>query len=174
MPSLQHAVDDFLAQRRIAVAGVSRQPGQAANAIFRKLRTAGYDVFAVNPGATEVEGGPCFPDLASIPEPVDAVVAVTPPAGTEEVVRQCVKLGIGRLWIHGGMGPTSVSAAAVAEARAAGMTVIPGACPMMFVAPVDPFHKCLRGFRRMRGRLPEPVTGPPAGEAATTPALESL
>lgn len=164
MSALQQAVDDFLAQRRVAVAGVSRQPGQAANAIFRKLGAAGYAVFAVNPEATEVEGSPCYPDLASIPEPVDAVVAVTPPAGTEDVVRQCIALGIRRLWIHGGMGPSSVSIAAVAEARAAGMTVIPGACPMMFVDPVDPFHRCLRGFRRIRGRLPEPVN---VTEAAT-------
>ena len=74
------AIEDFLAQRRIAVAGVSRNKNEAANAVYRKLRGAGYEVFAVNPNAGEVEGDPCFPDLGSVPGGVDGVVIATHPA----------------------------------------------------------------------------------------------
>jgi uncharacterized protein len=155
--SLQEAVDDFLAQRRIAVAGVSRNGKLPANAIYRKLKAAGYETFAVNPGASEVEGDPCYRDLAAVPGGVDGVVAATPPAGTLDIARQCAHLGITRLWIHQGIGPGSASDDAVREARQWGIRVIPGACPMMFVAPVDPFHFCLKGVRRLTGKLPEPA-----------------
>ena len=56
MSSLREAADEFLAQRRIAVAGVSRDTKQPANLIYRRLRGAGYETFAVNPNADEVEG----------------------------------------------------------------------------------------------------------------------
>ena len=156
--TLQDAVKDFLAHRRIAVAGVSRDgKQQPANAIYRKLKAAGYEVFAINPNSTTVEGDPCYPNLESVPGGVDGVVAATPPAGTEQLVRECADLGIQRLWMHRGIGAGSVSEEAVEEARQRGVRVIPGACPMMFVPPVDPFHACLRGVKRMTGNLPEPV-----------------
>ncbi|MBI4260837.1 MAG: CoA-binding protein [Actinobacteria bacterium] len=75
MPTVKEAASEFLAKRRIAVTGVSRNPkGHGANLVYRRLRERGYDVFAVNPSAGEVEGDPCFPDLGSIPGGVDAVV----------------------------------------------------------------------------------------------------
>ena len=88
MSTLEEAVRDFLAQKRIAVAGVSRTSSEAANAIYQKLRGAGYQVFATNPQAEEVEGDVCYPDLAAIPGGVDGVVVATPPAAAEEIVRQ--------------------------------------------------------------------------------------
>lgn len=56
MAIIPQSVSDFLGQRRFAVAGVSRDPGQAANAVYRKLRDSGFEVFPVNPRASEVEG----------------------------------------------------------------------------------------------------------------------
>jgi predicted CoA-binding protein len=155
MTTYREAVDDFLAQRRIAVAGVSRSKNQAANAIFRKLRDAGYEVYAVNPTTDRVEDGPCYESLAAVPVPLDGVVAATPPAGTDDVVRQCRELGIRRVWMHRGLGPGSVSEAAVDEGGRDGLTVLAGGCPMMFVQP-DPFHRCLRWFLGATGKLPEP------------------
>lgn len=156
MTTYREAVDEFLAQRRIAVAGVSRSGDQPANLIFRKLRDAGYEVYAVNPSADRVEGGPCYDDLASVPVPLDGVVAATPPEGTDAVVRQCVELGISRVWMHRGIGSGSVSASAVEEARRSGLTVLEGGCPMMFVRP-DPFHRCLRWVLGATGKLPAPA-----------------
>jgi predicted CoA-binding protein len=154
--TLEKAVRDFLAQKRIAVAGVSRRSSEAANAIYKKLRGAGYQVFATNPKAEEVEGDPCYPDLASIPGGVDGVVVATPPAAAEEIVRQCRELGIPRVWMHRSFGEGSVSQPAVDYCRENGIAVIPGACPMMFCEPVDFGHKCIRFLLRMSGGMPAP------------------
>lgn len=157
MPTLQEAVDDFLAQRRIAVAGVSREGNLPANHILRKLRDAGYEAIPLNPSAGEVEGTTAYARLSDVPGTIDALVIGTPPEATEAVVEDAIALGIRRVWMHGGIGPGSVSDPAVERCREAGISVIPGACPMMFVPPVDPFHRCLRGFRKVTNRLPEPA-----------------
>jgi len=152
--ALQDAVEDFLAQKRIAVAGVSRSKDQAANLVYRKLRDAGYQVFAVNPEAEMLEGDRCHPDLASIPGGVDGVLIATPPVATVGVVRQCIELGIPRVWMHRSFGEGSVSQEAVELCREHGITVIPGACPMMYCAPVDVGHRCIRFMLKLTGGLP--------------------
>jgi predicted CoA-binding protein len=148
-------IKDFLAQKRIAVAGVSRtETGQAANMIYRRLRDSGYEVFAVNPKAEQVEGDPCFHDLKSIPGKVDGVVVVTPPEAAEEIVRECAEVGVPRAWMHRAFGTGSVSDAATKYCDENGIEVIPGGCPMMFCGPVDFGHKCMRWWLRLTGKLP--------------------
>lgn len=157
MISLETAAADFLAQKRIAVAGVSRGGGSAANFVFRKLRAAGHDVFPVNPAAQEVERTTCYPDLASIPGGVTAVVVMTPPRAAEGIVRECARLGISRVWLHRSIGAGSASESAVRAAREAKITLIPAGCPAMFCAPVDLAHQCFRWCLRLTGRLPTQV-----------------
>jgi predicted CoA-binding protein len=147
-------------QRRIAVAGVSRNDKEAANLIYRRLREHGYRVFAVNPNAASVEGDPCFPDVKSLPEHVDGVVVATTPEVGERIVADCAEAGIQRVWLHRGIGPGSVSDAAVAFCHEHGIAVIPGGCPNMFAPLADPAHKCMRGVLRVTGKLPREVTTP--------------
>lgn len=156
MADLRGAVSDFLEQKTIAVAGVSRDGDLPANLIFRKLRTAGYEVFPVNPAAEEVEGVPCFPDLASVPAAIQGVVIATPPAAADTLVEECVSLGIPRVWMHRSFGEGSVSRTASQRCREAGIAFIPGACPMMYVEPVDFGHKCIRWFLGVGRKLPTP------------------
>src|SRR3989338_5756635 len=104
------SVATFLQGRRIAVAGVSRQPGQAANAVFRKLRNAGYDVFPINPRASEVEGVKCYSDVGAVPGQLDGVVIATATAVSAQIVRQCSDQGVRRVWFHRSFGTGSVSA----------------------------------------------------------------
>jgi len=165
MPAITTLVQDFLAQKRIAVAGVSRKRQDAATAIYRKLRGAGYRVFAVNPNTSTFDGDPCYPDLKSIPEKVDGVIIVTRPAHTEEIVQQCIETGVPRVWMHCSLGTTpkfaretaakitSTSARAVQLCQEHDIAVIPGGCPMMFCEPVDFGHKCMRGLLRLTGSL---------------------
>lgn len=149
-------VEDFFAQRRVAVVGVSRRKKYSpANLIYRKLRDAGYQAVPINPHSEVVEGSRCYPDLGAVPDGVDAVVVVTRPETTEEIVRQCAELGISRVWLHRSFGRGSVSPAAVNFCREHKMAVIPGGCPMMFCQPVDLGHRCLRWFLRMTGSLPK-------------------
>ena len=151
---MQDLISDFLAQKRIAVAGVSRSSDAAANYNYRKLREYGYEVFAVNPKTETAEGDPCYPSLAAIPGGVDAVLVATHPDASIEVVRECAELGIPRVWIHRSFGQGSHSEEAVAFGRERGMRVIPGGCPMMFRAPVDLGHRCMRWVLRLTGGLP--------------------
>jgi predicted CoA-binding protein len=153
VPSIPDAVNEFLAGKRLAVAGVSRSPQQPANAIYRRLRETGHQVYATNPEAESVEGDPCYPGLEALPERVDGVVIATPPAAATDVVRACAELGIERVWMHRSFGGGSVSEEAVALCREKGISVIVGGCPMMFCGKVDPFHRCMGWFLRVRGRI---------------------
>ena len=157
MSTLEAKVADFLVQKRIAVVGVSRNKPGAASLIYHKLKEAGHQVFAVNPNASTFEGDACYSDVKSIPGSVDGVVIVTRPALTEEVVRQCADAGVSRVWMHQslGSGATSVSEEAAKFCRDHSITVIAGACPMMFCQPVDFGHKCMRWMLRLTGGLPE-------------------
>lgn len=158
--TLREAAEEFLAQKRIAVAGVSRDPKQPANLIFRRLRDAGHDVFAVNPNAAEVEGVRAHPAVSAIPGGVDGVVVVTTPEVARHVVADCAAAGVPRVWLHRGLGPGSVSEDAIAVGREHGISVIPGGCPNMFGATSDPGHLCLKAMLRVTGRLPRRVERP--------------
>jgi predicted CoA-binding protein len=154
MVKLPEPVAEFLRGRRIAVAGVSREPGQPANAVYRRLRASGYEVFSINPNAREVEGAHCYPDLASIPQPVDAVIVATHPDVSANVVRQCAEHGVNRIWFHRSFGQGSVSEAAIRECEARGIRCIVGGCPLMYCEPVDFGHRCMRWWLGRQGRVP--------------------
>jgi predicted CoA-binding protein len=147
-------VASFLNGRRFAVAGVSREGKLPANAIFRKLKEAGYDAVPVNPNAASVEGVPCYPNLAAIPGPVDGLVIATHPDVAAGLVEQAAALGVKQVWFHRSFGEGSVSDASLAACRAAGIEPIVGGCPLMYCAPVDIAHRCFRWWLGWRGRLP--------------------
>ena len=157
MTSLDMKVHDFLAQKRIAVAGVSRDRSQhpTANLIYQRLKTNGHDVFAVNPHMQTFEGDRCYPDVRAIPGGVDGVVIVTRPAITERIVHDCGDAGVRRVWMHQSMRKgTSVSPQAVEYCREHDISVIAGACPMMYGAGADFGHTCMRWILRVTGGLP--------------------
>lgn len=141
---MKDRVTDFLNQRKIAVAGVSRKGNVPANHIYRKLRSSGYEVYALNPNTTEVEGDPCYPDLAALPHPADGLVIATSPDQAAGLVRQCHEAGVSRIWFHRSIGTGSYDKEAAALAKELGLSTIDGGCPMMYCQPVDIFHKCLR------------------------------
>lgn len=153
MAAIPRSVDEFLAARRIVVAGVSRDRDQPANHIYRRLRDTGHEVVAVNPAAGEVEGERCYPDLLAVPGAVDGVVVATPPHAAAGVVRACARRGIGRVWLHRSFGQGSVSDEAVALGRELGIQVIVGGCPMMYCGKVDVAHRCMRWLLEVGGRI---------------------
>jgi predicted CoA-binding protein len=155
MSNLPESVAAFLEGRRFAVAGVSRNSAEAANAVFRKLKTSGYEVFPINPRAAEVEGVRCYADVGAVPGPLDGVVIATAPAVSTDVVRQCAEHGVKRVWFHRSFGDGSVSEEAVKECAARGIDAIVGGCPLMFCAPVDFGHKCMKWWLERQGRAPK-------------------
>ena len=154
MVKIPGPVATFLQGRRMAVAGVSRQPNQAANAVFRKLKASGYEVFPINPNASEVEGVPCYADVGSVPAPLDGVVIATSPPVSVQVVRQCGEHGVQRVWLHRSFGEGSASQEAVLACRHRSIDAIVGGCPLMFSEPVDFGHRCMRWWLQRRGRVP--------------------
>ena len=145
MLTIKEAASEFLATKRVAVTGVSREPkGHGSNVVYKRLRERGYEVFAVNPNTDEVEGDRCYQDLRSIPDGVDAVVIGTRPEIAEQTMRECAELGIKRVWMHRGPGAGSVSKAAADFGREHGIAVIDGGCPCMFDPTADLGHKAMR------------------------------
>ena len=155
--ALETKVTDFLAQKRIAVAGVSRDSNghPAANLIYRRLKSTGHEVFAINPNMPAFESDRCYPDVRSIPGGVDGIVIVTRPETTDRIVRDCYESGVSRVWMHQSVGRgTSVSPQAVEYCRQHDISVIAGACPMMYGPGADFGHTCMRWFLKWTGELP--------------------
>jgi hypothetical protein len=160
METIDNLVQDFLAQKAIAVVGVSIQRETGCNLNYKKFKESGYKVYAVNPRTSIFDGAPCYPDLKSIPERPDAVFMLTSPKVTERIVQQCVELGIKHIWMHCLMGTkpglsagtTSVSQSAVELCRVNGIAVIPGSCPAQFLKP-DFSHGMMRRLWKVIGYL---------------------
>jgi hypothetical protein len=158
MSTIKEAAAEFLSSKRVAVTGVSRHPkDHGSNVVYKRLRDRGYQVFAVNPNAEEVEGDPCYHDLRSIPGGVEAVVIGTRPQLAEATMRECGELGIKHVWMHRGPGGGSVSEAAADYGRQRGIAVIDGGCPCMFGPTADLGHKAMRIVLTLSGNVPKEV-----------------
>jgi uncharacterized protein len=162
MPSTKALIDDFLAQKSIAIAGVSVNRETPANGIFTKMINAGYTVYPVHPVAESFRDHRCYSSLGSIDPRPDGVILVTRPEITSKLIDDCIRSGIPRVWIHNMMGTldnkkpgslSSVDTEAVIRGREAGLRIISGSCPMQFVPPVDVFHRCIRWISDKTGRL---------------------
>jgi uncharacterized protein len=158
MPTIKEAAAAFLANRRVAVTGVSRAAkGHGSNAVYKRLRERGYEVFAVNPNADEVEGDRCYHDLRAIPDGVEAVVIGPRPEVAEATLRECAELGIKHVWMHRGPGAGSVSERAAEFGRQRGIVVIDGGCPCVFDPTADLGHKAMRVVFTLTGNVPRQV-----------------
>ena len=159
MTKIKEAASEFLSHKRVAVTGVSRSPkNHGSNVVYKRLRDRGYEVFAVNPNASEVEGDACYDDLRSVPGGVDWVVIGTRPETALQTVHDCVDLGIERVWMHRAVGSGSVSREGVEYGRERGLTVIDGGCPCMFEPAADRGHKMMRVVCTITGTVPRHVT----------------
>lgn len=158
MAKIDEMVHDFLAQEKIAVVGVSDKRETGCNMAYQRFKENGYQVYPINPRISIYDDITCYPDLKSIPEKPDAVFILANPKVTDQIVQECVDLGIKNIWMHCMMGTkpglaasmTSVSQEAVEMCKANGISVIPGSCPNQFLEP-DFAHKMMRGMWRMFG-----------------------
>jgi len=145
------AIQEFMSQETLAVAGASRSTNKFGSIVYRDLKSKAYRVFAVNPHADMIDGDPAYPDLEHLPEKVGGLVLIVPPAVTETMVRQAAQAGIRRVWMQ----PGAESAAAVAFCQENGISVIEGECIMMFAGPVKFPHSFHRWINRVSGKLPK-------------------
>jgi len=147
-------IDDFLALRRFAMVGVSRDPKDFSRDLFRELCNRGYDVVPVNLFAEELDGRECFQCLQVIRPAVEGALLMTSPRDTEQVVRDCADAGIRRVWMYRAGGQGAVSHEAVEFCRENGIRVVEGHCPYMFL-PAATFPHRAHGFLlKLVGRYP--------------------
>jgi predicted CoA-binding protein len=158
MITIKEAADEVLACRRIAVTGVSRTPGShGSNVVHDRLLERGYEVFAVNPAASEIAGRVAYPDLAAIPGGVEAVVIGTAPERAMATMQEAVALGITRVWMHRSIDAGSVSPEAAEYGRQHGVRVIEGGCPLMFDPASDGGHRAMCAVLKLFGKVPRHV-----------------
>jgi predicted CoA-binding protein len=146
------AVSDFVAQRKLAIVGVSRQKKMKfGNLAFKELRAKGYSLFPVHPEAESIEGERCYPNLSALPEPVEGVLVIVPPAQTEQVVRDAAAAGIKRVWMQQG----AESPAAIKFCEENGISAVHGECILMFAEPAAWYHRAHRWAWKLLGKLPK-------------------
>ena len=133
----------FLANKRVAVTGVSTPKTHGSNNVYKRLRERGYEVFAVNPNADEVEGDSCYQDLKSIPGGVQAVVIGRGPRSPRT---RCMSAPSSASPRSGciAVPAKGASRTPTAYGRQHGITVIDGGCPCMFGPTADFGHKVMR------------------------------
>lgn len=131
MNGLRNMINEFLSEKEIAVVGASRNPAKYGNIVFKKLKSAGYLVYPVNPRADLVDGHKAYPDLASLPVTVRAAVVVVPPEISEKIAVQAIATGFRYIWFQ----PGAESEKAISLLESAGISVIHGTCLLVRVSP---------------------------------------
>lgn len=154
--TLAEAAEQFLSQPTFAVVGLSRGSDDTAKSIYEKLKATGRDVYAIHLTENIVKGIPCWPTIGACPETIKAIIVVTKPEFTSDILDKARKEGVRWAWLHKSFG-NSVNPEAVLNARKAGMRVIDGGCPMMFLAPVDGAHACFKHLLKWVGRIPRTI-----------------
>ena len=144
----------FLDLPRLAVVGVSADERKFGNVIYRKLRDAGRNVVAGNPGEETVAGDRCFASVKDVPDGIDGAIVMTPAEHSAGIVRDCIETGIRQVWLFKGIGaPGAMTDEALRLCEEAGVTTIAGACPLMFLEPVTGAHRLHRSIRHLRGAV---------------------
>jgi predicted CoA-binding protein len=144
-------IQDFVAQKTLAVVGMSRAPHSFSANATKALRAKGYRLFLVNPNAAEIQGERCFPRMATLPEVVGGALFLTPPSATADAVREAVEAGVKHIWIQQG----AESKEALAWCAAKNVSVISGHCILMFAEPVGSLHRIHRWLKGLFGGLPK-------------------
>jgi len=150
-------IQDFLAQKRIAMVGISRDEQSFSVSLFKELGRLGYDIAPVNPQVKAVMGRNCFARLQDIEPPVEAALLMTSPAVTDAVVADCAEAGIKRVWMYRAGGKGAVSNKAIEFCRERGIQVVAGECPLMFLPGSGRIHGFHGLIRKLTGRYPRHV-----------------
>ena len=110
--------------KTVAVVGLSPRPERDSNGVAAYIQEHGYRIIPVNPTAQEILGEKCYPNLASIPEPVDVVDIFRRSEEAPTIVADAIKIGARAVWMQKGV----VSEEGASAARKAGLTVVMNEC----------------------------------------------
>lgn len=148
-------IEKFLANRRVAIVGVSRNPRDFSRTLFREFVARGYSVVPVNPLVSLIDDCHCFASLKEVSPPVEAALFMTTPDATEDIIRDCSEAGIRSIWLYRAVGTGAVSPNAISYCKEHHIEVIEGFCPMMFLPNPGFPHRIHRFFSRLAGHYPK-------------------
>lgn len=143
------AIDGFLKQPALALVGLSRSGKKFGNVACRELKAKGYRVYPIHPSADSIDGTRCYSSFSALPEPIDALLVVVPPAQALSVVREAAAAGIHRVWLQQG----ASSPAVLAACAELGLETVSGECILMYAAPAG-VHKFHGWIWRVLGKMP--------------------
>ena len=151
---MKDVINQFIEDKNVAVAGVSRDPQKWGHTLFKALIKKGYHVYPINPGADEIEGVKCYHAVPDLPDTVSNLIITTSPEATLEIIKSAKHSGIRNIWMHQGAGGTGAqSQEAIDFCMENGMGVVYGFCPMMFLPPVG-IHKIHLWMKKISGKFP--------------------
>jgi predicted CoA-binding protein len=129
--------------------GVSRSGTKFGNTAFKELGERGYQVYPVHPTAKEIDGKPCYPNLAAVRDQVDGVLVSVPPEKAKPVLEEAAAAGLKNVWLQQGAESPEV----LALAQKLGLNLVAKKCVLMYAPPVRSFHGWHRLFARLFGQL---------------------
>jgi uncharacterized protein len=147
--NMDQAVNDFIACKRIAVVGASRDTKKFGAMAYKELKERGYQVFAVNPAAQEVFGDPCYPNLTALKGEIDGVLVTLPADKGLQVLQEAASLGLRNVWIQ----QQAESPELMKAGQDLQLNMVTGKCILMYAPPVRSFHGWHRGFIKFFGKL---------------------
>ncbi len=147
-------INEFLAQKKIAIAGASRNPKKFVGIVFTELMKKGFELYPVNPNAEEIKGVPCVHSVSELPVNVENLFVATPKPETFSVVQQAIDKGIKRIWIQ----QSADTPEAVELAKKNHVSVIYGKCIFMFAEPVSGVHGFHRWLTKLFGGYPRQIS----------------
>jgi uncharacterized protein len=148
-------IDEFLALKRIAVVGVSRNEKELSYTLWQELRQRRYEAIPVNPAATVIDGVRSYPSVRDIEPPVEGALIMTTATVAEQVLEDCAAAGVHHVWLYGGLGGGATSAATVAAAERHGLDTVAGHCPYMFLPGTPVFHRIHGVGKKLTGSYPK-------------------
>jgi len=150
MKATKKQIEQFLSSRKIAIAGVSRDPKKFGAVVMKELRQKGFDVYPINPNCEVIHGDPCFPSVTALPPDIRNLLVLTPKAQTFQVVKEAVGKGITNIWVQ----QMSDTREAVDLLSQSNVNAITRQCILMWAEPVKSIHKFHRTIKMLFGRLP--------------------
>ena len=150
MKTSRASIDNFLSSRKIAIAGVSRDPKKFGHVVFRHLADNGYEVYPVNPNTDSIDGTPCIRNVSALPLNVHSLLVVTRKEQTKAVMAEAIGKGIDNIWIQ----QMSDTPEAVELAQSHPVNLITKECILMHAEPVKGVHNFHRFMKRLFGRYP--------------------
>jgi predicted CoA-binding protein len=151
MKTSKASIKAFFEARKLAIAGVSRDPKKFGYSAFRKLKETGFDLYLIHPDTDILHGETCYRNISLLPGDISGLLVLTPKTETLGVVKDAVKKGIPNLWIQ----QMSDTPESIEYALSNKVNLVTGQCILMFAEPVRGFHKFHRNLKRLFGQLPK-------------------